>query len=302
MCHSLEAQDLITYFNVADHSIKIISPHELDLNQLLPSFAEFRGRHTSKRATMMVEIVTSPAQESGGEYKLLSDLSVIMDERFRFEENADEYRTTIISKGVVGKWEMVSNKDFSISKVYIPSQDNYSGARLSWLIMIAFGQAVLPYRTMLLHASVIRLNEVGIAFLGKSGTGKSTHSRLWLSYVDGCELLNDDNPVLRLRDDGQVYIYGSPWSGKTPCYKSTGVRLTKAIRLEQASVNEYKSLSGKEALLALMPSGSAIRWSPELFNYMLTTLQQVITKVGIGRLKCRPDKNAALLCFREVFQ
>ena len=55
--------------------------------------------------------------------------------------------------------------------------------------------------------------------LGKSGTGKSTHSRLWLKYIPDTKLLNDDNPAVRIMDNNTIMIYGTPWSGKTPCYK-----------------------------------------------------------------------------------
>ena len=77
----------------------------------------------------------------------------------------------------------------------------------------------------------------GYAFLGKSGTGKSTHSQLWLRYLEGYELLNDDHPIIRLVND-EVIIYGSPWSGKTPCYKNKQARLKAVVRLEQASENK----------------------------------------------------------------
>lgn len=43
---------------------------------------------------------------------------------------------------------------------------------------------------------------------------------LWINNIKGAELLNDDNPVLRIKDDGSMWIYGSPWSGKTDCSKS----------------------------------------------------------------------------------
>ena len=60
--------------------------------------------------------------------------------------------------------------------------------------------------------------------MGKSGTGKSTHSRLWLENVPGATLLNDDNPIVRLTLVGAI-VYGSPWSGKTPCYKNESAPL-----------------------------------------------------------------------------
>src|SRR5690606_39491454 len=84
---------------------------------------------------------------------------------------------------------------------------------VSWLLMVVFGQVGLQHRLILIHASVIAYQQKqGIAFLGKSGTGKSTHSKLWLQHIPDTELLNDDNPVVRLEEDGKAMIYGTPRS------------------------------------------------------------------------------------------
>lgn len=86
--------------------------------------------------------------------------------------------------------------------------------------------------------------------MGKSGTGKSTHSLLWMKYIQGTELLNDDNPTLRIVD-GKVYAYGTPWSGKTPCYKSLSYPVGGMVRLKQAPVNRFVRQQEVEAFIAL---------------------------------------------------
>lgn len=82
--------------------------------------------------------------------------------------------------------------------------------------------------------------------LGKSGTGKSTHSRLWLKYIPDTKLLNDDNPAVRIMDNNTIMIYGTPWSGKTPCYKNVGVLLEGLVRLRQAPENQWKKYREKK--------------------------------------------------------
>ena len=96
-------------------------------------------------------------------------------------------------------------------------------------------------------------------FLGRSGTGKSTHSRLWLESIEGTELLNDDNPVIRVTD-GQAFIYGTPWSGKTPCYKNEVLPLKAVVRLSQAPHNKIERLSPLQSYASLMPACSCMRW------------------------------------------
>ena len=84
---------------------------------------------------------------------------------------------------------------------------------------ICFLLATACLDTVFVHASCVRFEGKAYLFLGKSGTGKSTHSRMWLDALEGVELMNDDHPVIRIGSDGHPVAYGSPWSGKTRCYK-----------------------------------------------------------------------------------
>lgn len=86
---------------------------------------------------------------------------------------------------------------------------------LNDFLMIAFIYSSAFRDTVLLHASCVAVGSEGCAFIGPSGVGKSTHSRLWLEHIPDSRLLNDDQPVLRRMPDGSMRIYGSPWSGKT---------------------------------------------------------------------------------------
>ena len=99
------------------------------------------------------------------------------------------------------------------------------------LIMIAYGVAIAPKRMLKVHASVTELNGRALIFLGVSGTGKSTHSRLWRQFVPGARLLNDDEPIVRINDDGEVRVYGCPWSGSTPCYHNASAHVVAFVHL-----------------------------------------------------------------------
>lgn len=149
--------------------------------------------------------------------------------------------------------------------------------------------------TVIIHASVIRQTDDGYAFLGRSGTGKSTHSQLWLHYIPGCELLNDDNPVIRLRTDG-VFIFGSPWSGKTPCYRNLSVSLRALVLLSQAPSNRIERLKPVPAYAALLSSCSSIKWDRKISEGIHHTLEQIVARCSIYKLECLPDEEAARLC------
>ncbi|MNT23946.1 hypothetical protein D3C72_1593930 [compost metagenome] len=151
----------------------------------------------------------------------------------------------------------------------------------------------------MIHASVVNHEGNGIAFLGKSGTGKSTHSRLWLTHIPNTVLLNDDNPAVRKTAEG-IFIYGTPWSGKTPCYKNERLPLKAFVRLGQAPTNTFTWQPGLKGFIAVLPSCTAIRWNKDLFSSMNTILEKIVAEIPVGYLQCLPDAAAAQLCYSLV--
>ncbi|KUG10423.1 hypothetical protein BEI02_16885 [Elizabethkingia sp. HvH-WGS333] len=290
------------YFQIAEHIMELILPAQIQIDRCLPSFIDFITEEPSGTVKIKVQLELNSLQENVGETKLLSDVSIVWGDRFRFEESSESYITSVQSEEKSREWKMFSTKDFSQSTIYVLEEELYTTSILSWLLMVAFGQAMLKYNTVLFHASVIEKDGKGYAFLGKSGTGKSTHSRLWLKYILDTKLLNDDNPAVRIMEDESIMIYGTPWSGKTPCYRNTGVLLEGLVRLRQAPENQWKKVSGKEALLSVLPSCTAIRWNRNLFDQMLNSLEKIITSVNVGQLSCLPDQNAAYLCSKELIK
>ena len=288
------------YFQIADHIMELVLPAQIQIERCLPSFIDFITEKPLGIVKIRVQLELNSLQKSVGETKLLSDVSIVWGDRFRFEESSENYITSVQSEEKSREWKMLSIKDFSQSKIYVLEEELYTTSILSWLLMVAFGQAMLKYDTVLFHASVIEKDGKGYAFLGKSGTGKSTHSRLWLKYIPDTKLLNDDNPAVRIMKDESIMIYGTPWSGKTPCYRNVGVLLEGLVRLNQAPENQWKKVSGKEALLSVLPSCTAIRWNRNLFDQMLNSLEKIIASVHIGQLSCLPDEDAAHLCSQEL--
>lgn len=190
------------------------------------------------------------------------------------------------------------SSDFSRAVAYLPSakvERNLEFA-LSNSMMLLYAFRTVWYDTLLVHASVIANDGGGYMFLGKSGTGKSTHSRLWLENIHGSELLNDDNPVVRVVGD-DVYVYGSPWSGKTPCYKNLALELKSVVRLSQAPYNKITSQSPLHAYASLAPACSCMRWDPASTEALHRTVEKVIMRVPGWHLECLPDADAARLSY-----
>ncbi len=166
-------------------------------------------------------------------------------------------------------------------------------------LMLMFALASAPFDTLEIHSSVTVCDGAGYAFLGKSGTGKSTHSRLWREHIPGSTLLNDDNPVIRIKD-GQARIYGSPWSGKTPCYKAESAPLSAIVRIRQCADNRIQQLSPVEAYASIYSSCSAFREIKGTADGIHATLSRLVSLVPMYILDCRPDKEAAQLCHSSV--
>lgn len=168
-------------------------------------------------------------------------------------------------------------------------------------LMITYIYSSAFRHTVLIHASCIAVNDAGCAFIGPSGVGKSTHSRLWLEHIPGSRLLNDDQPVLRLLPDGSVRVYGSPWSGKTPCYRNEGARLNALFFMEQATENQAVRLDGIRAFCRLLEAVSAIGRDARTFAPISETLAEIVGTVPAYLLRNLPEKSAALLSAKLCF-
>lgn len=162
-------------------------------------------------------------------------------------------------------------------------------------IVIAFNMTSSKLKTLKLHASVIEKDGKALLFMGKSGTGKSTHSRLWQEFIPDCRLLNDDEPIVRLCDDGVVRVYGSPWSGKTRCYRNISAEVSAFVHLYQSPNNVLRKLNVIDSVSSLMFSSCTMRTDKQNKTNVFNTIADILSKVNVYRLDCLPDKSAVML-------
>ena len=178
---------------------------------------------------------------------------------------------------------------------------NLDPALLRFACWIAYGVAVVPFSTVAIHTSVIQYRGKAVLFLGESGTGKSTHTRLWRENIEGTVLLNDDSPILRLID-GKPWVFGSPWSGKTPCYKNESYPLAACVRLSQAPKNRIRKLSVTQGYGALHPScPPCFAYDDVLYDPISNVLSSLLSTVPVYHLACLPDAAAARLSCETIF-
>lgn len=169
------------------------------------------------------------------------------------------------------------------------------------LLRMMFSYNSPAHSVLLMHSSVVSLDGEAVMFLGPSGTGKSTHSRLWLENISGTMLVNDDNPVVRL-EDGKLFVYGTPWSGKTPCYRNVRVPVKAIVCLRQAPLNSISRLNGLYAYAGFVSAVSSVRWERRIMDALTPVASGIATSVPIYSMGCRPDAEAARVCRDGVWK
>ncbi len=178
-----------------------------------------------------------------------------------------------------------------------PDSDEGDACFLTHALMIAFMLATAHNGTLLTHASAVTLRGKAYLFQGKSGSGKSTHSGLWVKNIAGTELLNDDNPVVRFSADGAAMAWGSPWSGKTHCYRNAYAPIGAFTRIVQAPENALRRLPPLKAYASLTASVFFLPFvSDRLMEIRHKTIERLAQTVACCELRCRPDDEAAFVC------
>ena len=167
-------------------------------------------------------------------------------------------------------------------------------------LWILFGVVLASHNAIAIHSSAIECEGRVVLFLGESGTGKSTHTRLWREHITGARLLNDDSPIVRFID-GKAMIYGSPWSGKTPCYKNLSYPIAAFCRLSQAPQNDIRRLSTIAAIGAVLPSTPPqFAHDSVLQDSICSTLGELLRRVPAYHLACLPNSEAAQLSYKTM--
>ena len=195
---------------------------------------------------------------------------------------------------------LIANKQFTDCRCALNGDWVMRSFGLNDALMLVFAFAGSYRQTMLIHASCIMLGDEAYPFIAESGTGKSTHASLWMKHIEDAHLLNDDNPVIRILDDGQPYIYGSPWSGKTPCYRNRRARLGAVTRIERAPKNSIERQKPLQAFASLLTACSTMKWDRDIYNHLNDAITRVIETTPVYTLYCLPDEKAAQLCHQTL--
>ncbi len=156
------------------------------------------------------------------------------------------------------------------------------------------------YDALLFHSAVIELDGAAYAFAASSGTGKSTHIRLWRRvYGERVGIVNGDKPILRFREDGVLIAYGTPWCGKEGWQRNVGVPLAALVFLERGAVDAIAPMEPEDAVMRFL-SQTVIGKSEEDVAGTLEMSDRILASVDTYLLKCTPNESAARVAYATL--
>ena len=158
-----------------------------------------------------------------------------------------------------------------------------------------FPYVLMQHNGMVLHSSCILYQGQAVLFSAPSGTGKSTHTRLWKQYYPETVIFNDDLPAIRMKKDksGQVtpIAYGTPWCGKTQTNENISAPIRAIVFLKQAAQNEIRRVNGAEAAFLLM-QGIRKHVLPDMMQKSLDNASELVSLVPTYELSCNISREA----------
>lgn len=171
-----------------------------------------------------------------------------------------------------------------------------------WEYMLSgsdFYARLLKYNGILLHSSCIVVDGVAYAFAADSGTGKSTHTRLWLKHFgDRAHILNDDKPALR-EINGTVYACGTPWSGKHDLSTPEIVPLGGICFLERSEKNWIRKAEVRNAVFQIF-NQTVRKLGPHAMDKLFDVIETIFDKVPLYEFGCDISDEAAEMSYRAM--
>lgn len=290
------------YFRIAGLYVKIIFlPSQRNSVSLIPSFQPFACKEVADSDLFFqIDVDDNLRSVPKDQRSLIRDFDTGNGNIIVYQLTDGGYQYVIKDINGYSCALLITNKNFVHCHCALNGNYDMRSFGLNSVLMLAFAFAGASRSVLLIHASLVRHRGWGYPFIAKSGTGKSTQVSSWLRYIPDCDLMNDDNPILRILDDGKPYIFGSPWSGKTPCYRNVMAPLGAVTRIDRDDKNWVERLNPVEAFTSFLPSCSSMKWDIDIYRKICDTVTRVVETVPIYTLHCLPDKEAAMVCNRAI--
>lgn len=279
-------------FNIAGLTVEIIHNKPLALDKFKPFL--YMGE---EKTDITVKV-------RGLQYIPRPQGKIVLDEKFKWVKNPSENSNSSVylckeEPDQIAYLLNINNEWNKASIMYQEADFNAESAVTGPLSEILFRNRLLFNKGLVLHASAVQCEGKGILFSAPSETGKTTQANLWCKEM-GATLINNDRPAVKVIGS-EVYVYGTPWSGSISECNNSYAPLTAIVMLEQSTENSICKLNINEAILKLMPRCFLPYYDRYLMNIAIDNLENIMKKIPIYLLKCRPDREGVELVYKTIW-
>lgn len=223
-------------------------------------------------------------------------------------QNVQNYCKGYETSGQVDFVVEITQDDIDFEKIKSDQEYAYEGLPLPnfsqgileiTAIYRKIAEQMVQYNNIVFHGSAVAVDGQGYLFTAKSGTGKSTHTRLWREMLgDRAIMVNDDKPILHISDN-DVTVYGTPYNGKHRLGNHIAVPLKAICILERAKENRIRQITKSESYTMLLqqtyrPNDSRI------LAKTLTLIDRLAENVELYRLGANMNIEAAQVAYNTM--
>ena len=163
-----------------------------------------------------------------------------------------------------------------------------------------YSELARRFNGMMIHSSAVVLDGNAYLFSAPSGTGKSTHTRLWLQkFENRAYILNDDKPAVRIMPDG-IFVYGTPWSGKEDISINKKAPLKGICFLNRDKTNWIKTMNTESKVVNLYHSAIK-KVDKEVALKQLDIIENIIKKIPIYEMGCNISEESVEVSYNKMF-
>lgn len=228
-----------------------------------------------------------------GSYKFAEHIFTINTNYQYFHTRSTDYKTTENSEFEI----TITQEDLALEKE--KDENNFPEQYVEFTAVYRkMLDILMNHGCILFHGAVISVDGQGYLFTAPSGTGKTTHMRLWLKlFGNRAKVVNGDKPILICREDG-VFAYGTPWNGKEQYGENSSVKLKAMIVLSRDKENHIEPISRDNAFPFLFKQTH--KTSGSNVAYVMAKLDEISSKVELYSLGCNMDPEAAIVAYKGM--
>lgn len=193
----------------------------------------------------------------------------------------------------------ISVTEAEVDKEDVSEDEKYREYLESLALYRKLCEKMLDYDTFLFHCSAIEVEGKAYLFAAPSGTGKSTHTRMWREYFgEKTVMVNDDKPLIQVRRDG-IFVCGTPWNGKHRLDTNKIVPIQGICLLERGNENHIEKISPLEAYPGLYQQTYRPKEREKMIK-TLSLLKELTERVPVYRMQCTISQDAAIMAWNAM--